>query len=471
MSQKCNQGRRLRVNSKIPLHRPGHKEALEVARLFGLHRNGQGNMDEQASPRQLYEDFEMTIRPGKITAVVGPSGAGKSVLLHLAASQLRNVHWLYSEALAKSCLPPVAALAGGRLQQKLALLSQCGLAEATLLITPARRLSGGQLYRLALAKALWSAASGGRGAVVIADEFAASLDAITAENLCRQMRKLVSKLKIALLIASPRAELLSALQPDQVVIKPLGQPPILLLHGDAAAPTISAGGGCGDWPIQRGSIGDYRCLAAYHYVADEPACHKRIYVIRPPGGDPAAGCDDLDAFLSSPAGYQRMIQPPVAAVLVVSPPLRCVRGRNIVTGNRYTSSNRRRNMRLLNAELECISRVIVHPLYRGQGLAVRLIRHALATAQTPFMEALAVMGQINPFFERAGMMAYRLPNASERSLRQRGTVAGSPLRKQGDALPNASRLPRAVKARPYVYYFAATGNAPASTQSTLKTSA
>ncbi len=467
MSQKCNQGRRLRVNSRIPLHRPRHKEALEVARLFGLNSDVQPG-DEQASPRQLYEDFEMTIRPGEIIAVVGPSGAGKSVLLHLAARQLRNVHWLGSEALAKSSLPPVAALAGGRLRQKLALLSQCGLAEATLLITPARLLSGGQLYRLALAKALWPAARHGRGAVVIADEFAASLDAITAENLCRQMRKLVSKMKIALLIASPRAELLNALQPDHVVIKPLGQPPVLL-RGHAAR-AISAGGGCAAWPIQRGSIADYRCLAAYHYVADEPACHKRVYVIRPPAGDTAAGCDDLDAFLSSPAGYQRMIQPSVAAVLVVSPPLRCVRGRNIVTGNRYASSNGRRNMRLLNAELECISRVIVHPLYRGQGLAVRLIRHALATAQTPYMEALAVMGQINPFFERAGMTAYQMPSASKRSTRHQGLV-GSPLRKQGGALPSASRLPRAVNARPYVYYFAATGRASDSTQPTLKTSA
>ena len=48
-------------------------------------------------------------------------------------------------------------------------------------------------------------------------------------------------------------------------------------------------------------------------------------------------------------------------------------------------------------------------MYRGCGLAVRLVRDALAGAETPLMEALAAMGRVHPFFERAGMAAYPLP--------------------------------------------------------------
>jgi len=56
--------------------------------------------------------------------------------------------------------------------------------------------------------------------------------------------------------------------------------------------------------------------------------------------------------------------------------------------------------------MEWISRVVVHPIYRGCGLAVRLVRHALRTARTSRIEALAVMGAIHPFFELAGMKCY-----------------------------------------------------------------
>jgi hypothetical protein len=60
-------------------------------------------------------------------------------------------------------------------------------------------------------------------------------------------------------------------------------------------------------------------------------------------------------------------------------------------------------------ELRCISRVVVHPRYRGLGLAVRLVRAALASAATPLTEAYAVMGRVHPFFEKAGMVGYPQP--------------------------------------------------------------
>jgi len=79
-------------------------------------------------------------------------------------------------------------------------------------------------------------------------------------------------------------------------------------------------------------------------------------------------------------------------------------------GDRYTLGlTRRQRAQLLNAEIRCISRVVIDPRWRGLGLAVRLVRHAQHTATTPITEARAAMGRVSPFFEIAGMTAYQRP--------------------------------------------------------------
>ncbi|MEX0885635.1 MAG: hypothetical protein WD009_04270, partial [Phycisphaeraceae bacterium] len=100
----------------------------------------------------------------------------------------------------------------------------------------------------------------------------------------------------------------------------------------------------------------------------------------------------------------------VAGVLVESmPALRCAM-REWAMGDRYGSwLSGGERAKLLAAEVRCISRVVIEPRWRGLGLAVRLVQWALNTAQTPVTEALAAMGRVNPFFERAGMTAYPRP--------------------------------------------------------------
>ena len=64
----------------------------------------------------------------------------------------------------------------------------------------------------------------------------------------------------------------------------------------------------------------------------------------------------------------------------------------------------------LNRDMRTISRVIVHPMFRSaRGLAVRLVRHVLENAQTPYVEALAAMGRVHPFFRKAGMREFDRP--------------------------------------------------------------
>ena len=101
---------------------------------------------------------------------------------------------------------------------------------------------------------------------------------------------------------------------------------------------------------------------------------------------------------------------PIAVLVESLPPLGC-QLRDQATGGRYSGGlTRGERARLLNAEVRTISRVVVDPRWRGLGLAVRLVRHALDTATTPVTEALAAMGRVSPFFERAGMVAYHRPH-------------------------------------------------------------
>ena len=380
---------RSRVSAKVNRSVGMDSLAGHVATMFGL----SGEHVEV-----LYDGLEVCIEPGQIVVVTGPSGAGKSVLLRQVAGNVENVVWLDTARWDGISTPAVSALPCGSPAQRLEAMSLCGLAEAAVMVTPAGRLSGGQAYRLALAAAILEAGQAGRPMLVVTDEFAATLDDDSAAALCLAMRKLIGSpggAGLALLVGTARQDLLKNLKPDQVIFKPLGGP-VEYYRSRQATPRLSPRRQGGDpyrWRITRGTLLDYYSLAAFHYLAGPPATHKRVYVIHPPGGA---------------SGLAGRYCPP-AAVLVVSPPLPCVRGRNIATDGRYSTTDRTRSLALLNAEVEAISRVVVHPVYRGLGLAGRLIRHALAKAQTPVVEALAVMGRIHPLFDRAGMASYHVP--------------------------------------------------------------
>jgi len=161
-----------------------------------------------------------------------------------------------------------------------------------------------------------------------------------------------------------------------------------------------------DLPIRIGTRADYLALKDHHYRPGHPMTTMRVFAID--DATPTAG----DRFLSRPT------EPRPIAVLVESLPSLSCRLRDAALGERYRYLRPKQRSALLSAELRCISRVIVDPRFRGLGLAVRLVRHAQSTATTRYTEALAVMGRVSPFFERAGMLAYERPPlpADERAL-------------------------------------------------------
>lgn len=375
-------------------------DAGEIVRAFGIRRR---------IVEAFYTDFPLRLSAGQIIAIIGPSGSGKTLLLGAVASAVSDAIRVDPARFAAVDAPVVEAVSTAdrarlALPERLAVLSRCGLAEAVLLLAPARTLSGGQLFRLALAQAICRVEGARRleptaaerpapplrSRLLLIDEFAATLDAATADVLARQMRKLARRYRLGVILVTHRVELLEALNPDAIIVKPLGGPPEIVSRlrfrrgrGRRRRPRFR---------VTPGTIADYRPLGRFHYLAGPPAAHKRVWKIRTPPG------------LRHPGG------PDVAAVLVVSPPVLNCRGRNAATAGRYVGAGdagaRRAAIAALNAEVECISRVIVHPMFRSCGLAVRLVRHALRHASAPRVEALASMGVIHPFFELAGMRCY-----------------------------------------------------------------
>jgi len=147
-----------------------------------------------------------------------------------------------------------------------------------------------------------------------------------------------------------------------------------------------------------GTRADYKQLAGFHYLANAPFSIERVLVLEDRRPTVAARFNPQSTIRNSKC---------IVGVLIESlPALSCVL-RDQALGGRYRWDDRGAAARLLNREVRCISRVVVHPQWRGLGLAVRLVRWALDTATTPYTEALAAMGRVHPFFERAGMTAYR----------------------------------------------------------------
>lgn len=143
--------------------------------------------------------------------------------------------------------------------------------------------------------------------------------------------------------------------------------------------------------VEPGTRAEYGALAHYHYRDAALGPVAAIFTIRHRG--------------VAAAMYGR--QP--LGVLVATMPAANLALRTIATGGRLRRTDRREELRAVNASVRCIARVIVEPAYRGVGIGTRLVREAIARLPVPFVEALAVMGHVHPIFERAGMTAYRGP--------------------------------------------------------------
>lgn len=149
--------------------------------------------------------------------------------------------------------------------------------------------------------------------------------------------------------------------------------------------------------LESGTFGDYKRLAAFHYKGKRAGAVMTVYRLR------YAAPTIVGRYLA------RAEESRVVGVLLRSLPHLACRLRDVATNGRYRGFGQKQAATMLNRELRTITRVVIDPQWRGLGLAMRLVRHALDHGETIYTEALAAMGRVHPFCERAGMMRYDRP--------------------------------------------------------------
>jgi GNAT superfamily N-acetyltransferase len=274
------------------------------------------------------------------------------------------------------------------LPERLERLALCGLSEARLLLRTPAELSDGQRYRFRLAYALARAsaplADSGRGVpvtqhsglstqhFVLADEFCAVLDRTLAKVLAFNVRKLATRTGVGFLLATTHDDLLDDLSPD-LHVRCLGDGRIEVERCEVTKKAISF---ADELRLTEGTAADWPSFARWHYRSHRLAFVRRVVLLRH-GAEPIGVC-----VFASPAA-------------------------SLTLRSRYFGLHRprsREHLAALNQQLWLLARVVLHPTYRGAGIAAAFVRRACQTCPVPWIETLSAMGRVNPFFERAGFV-------------------------------------------------------------------
>ncbi|MBD3673654.1 MAG: hypothetical protein HUJ26_09040 [Planctomycetaceae bacterium] len=109
-------------------------------------------------------------------------------------------------------------------------------------------------------------------------------------------------------------------------------------------------------------------------------------------------------------------------------------------------------MKALDRQLLMLSRVVLHPAYRGAGIASRFVRRSCQLAPRPWIETQAQMGWINPFFEKAGFTRVGHAPLKDRSRKTHLKVYGKGRHTHGQETPLSNEIDRKSRFAQPVYY-------------------
>jgi ABC-type lipoprotein export system ATPase subunit/N-acetylglutamate synthase-like GNAT family acetyltransferase len=361
------------------------ERTIAVCEAFGL------GVDE-AKHFRVFDDFSLSFRRGNLIYVTGDSGGGKTLLLKAfkdffgdEAIELSDLEVNPEETLVEGV--------GRDVKEAIEILSMVGLNDAFLFLRRFRELSDGQKYRYKLAKLI----DNKEKTVWVIDEFCATLDRVMARIIAYLVQKMARKLGKTVVVATTHNDLLEDFQPDILVEKGF-ESDVKVANFDFNPRNCSI---LNDIRVEKGSIEDYRLLSRFHYrTKDENES----------GGQ---GVRDY---------FKLLFHDNLIGVIVYSGSYLNLKPRNMVFGERYVyTSGDLAKARLINEEIKRISRVVIHPKFRGIGLGEFLVRETLPKANAKVVEVLAVMAKYNPFFEKAGMVRvdYRRDESSiEKRIRE-----------------------------------------------------
>lgn len=224
----------LALSLTVPTAVTPSPRVMRVAAMFGL------GLDEERQ-RTLVPPVSLTLRPGQVIFITGASGGGKTTLLRLIAEGLLShpaVRVIRFDALpALADVPLVEAWPELTLEEVASVLSLAGLNDAFVMLRSPSELSDGQRYRLRLAQALaLTRSEPGAMTVVLADEFGATLDRLTAKVIARNLRRWTRReAGVCLIVATTHDDLLESLEPDVLIEKGAGSAMTVLERETARA--------------------------------------------------------------------------------------------------------------------------------------------------------------------------------------------------------------------------------------------
>lgn len=179
---------------------------LECAEAFGL------GLEEKEF--RIYDNLELNVNQGDMVYITGESGSGKSVLLRLLADQMSKDLKVCRIEDVQFDERPLCEQLGKTFSEACQLLSAAGLNDAQLINMNPGSLSDGQLYRFRIALLMESGCD-----VLVADEFGAVLDRITAKAVSFNLRKQAKKTNTTVLVATTHKDLYDELAPNLYIDK------------------------------------------------------------------------------------------------------------------------------------------------------------------------------------------------------------------------------------------------------------
>jgi ABC-type transport system involved in cytochrome c biogenesis ATPase subunit/N-acetylglutamate synthase-like GNAT family acetyltransferase len=344
------------------------ERTMAVCEAFGL------GVDE-AKHLIFFDNFSLDFRRGNVIYATGDSGGGKTLLL----KAFKDFFGEEAVALSDLEINPEETLVEGvgkDVKEAIEILSLCGLNDAFLFLRKYKELSDGQKYRYKLAKLI----DNREKTVWIIDEFCATLDRVMARIIAYLIQKTARKLGKTLIAATTHSDLVEDFQPDIFVEKGF-EKDVTVSNLDFQPKECSIfKSRC----VKRGSIEDYKKLSCFHYRTQDD------------GESTGQGIREY---------FKLLFNDDLIGVIVYSGSYLNLKPRNMVFGERYVyTAGDLTKARLINEEIARISRVVIHPKFRGIGLGAVLVKETLPQVNAKVIEVLAVMAKYNPFFEKAGMV-------------------------------------------------------------------